>query len=104
MIKCQKRNIAKIRKYSELENDQKTTKKVIKTCGMHKAVLRGNIIALNAYIRKEKKILRFYLFIHDRQRERERERDRDTGRGRSRLHAGSPMRDSIRRLQDHALS
>ena len=39
--------------------------------------------------------LRFYLFIHERQRERERERGRDIGRGRSRLHAGSPMQDSI---------
>ena len=29
------------------------------------------------------------------------ERGRDTGRGRSRLHAGSPMWDSIRGLQDH---
>ena len=34
---------------------------------------------------------------------RHRERGRDTGRGRSRLHAGSPMRDSIPGLQDHAL-
>ena len=40
-----------------------------------------------------------YLFIYDRQRERERGR----GGGRSRLHAGSPMRDSIPGLQDHAL-
>ena len=40
----------------------------------------------------------------ERERERERERGRDTGRGRSRLHAGSPMRDSIPGLQDHALS
>ena len=40
--------------------------------------------------------LRFiYLFIYDGHRERERERGRDTGRGRSRLHAGSPMWDSI---------
>ncbi|XP_048952591.1 dynein regulatory complex subunit 6 isoform X2 [Canis lupus dingo] len=38
-----------------------------------------------------------------RERERERERGRDTGRGRSRLHAGSPTRDSILELQDHAL-
>ena len=47
----------------------------------------------------------FYLFIHDRQteRKRERERGRNTGRGRSRLHAGSPMWDSILGLQDHAL-
>ena len=44
--------------------------------------------------------LRLYLFIH----ERERERGRDTGRGRSRLHAGSPMRDSIPELQDHNLN
>ena len=33
----------------------------------------------------------------------ERERGRDTGRGRSRLHAGSPMWDSIPGLQDQAL-
>ena len=32
------------------------------------------------------------------------ERGRDTGRGRSRLHAGSPMWDSIPGPQDHALS
>ena len=38
-----------------------------------------------------------------REREREREIGRDTGGGRSRLHAGSPMRDSIPGLQDHAL-
>ena len=45
-----------------------------------------------------------YLFMRDRERERERERERrNTGRGRSRLHAGSPMRDSIPGLQDHAL-
>ena len=31
------------------------------------------------------------------------ERGRDPGRGRSRLHAGSPVWDSIRGLQDHAL-
>ena len=31
------------------------------------------------------------------------ERGRDTGRGRSRLHAGSPMWDSIRGLKDHTL-
>ena len=41
------------------------------------------------------------LFIHER--ERERERGRDTGRERSRLHARSPMWDSIPGLQDHAL-
>ena len=35
---------------------------------------------------------------------RDTERGRDTGRGRSRLHAGSPMWDSIPGLQDHALS
>ena len=46
--------------------------------------------------------LRFYLFTHERHRERE--RDRNTGRGRSRLHAGSPMWDSVLRLCDHALS
>ena len=44
---------------------------------------------------------RFYLFIHERHREKE--RGRDTGRGRSRLHAGSPMWDSILGLQDHTL-
>ena len=36
-----------------------------------------------------------YLFMIDR--------GRDTGRGRSRLHAGSPMWDSIPGLQDHTL-
>ena len=40
-----------------------------------------------------------YLFI--RGTEKERDRDRDTGRGRIRLHAGSPMWDSIQGLQDH---
>ena len=35
--------------------------------------------------------------------ERERERGRDTGEGKSRLHAGSPMWDSIPGLQDFAL-
>ena len=35
--------------------------------------------------------------------ETEWERGRDTGRGRSRLHAGSPMWDSILGLQDHTL-
>ena len=40
-----------------------------------------------------------YLFMRDTQREK----SRDTGRGRSRLHAGSPTRDSIPGLQDHAL-
>ena len=34
----------------------------------------------------------------------ERGRGRDIGRGRSRLHAGSPMWDSISELRDHALS
>ena len=43
---------------------------------------------------------RFYLFIH----EREWERSRDTDRGRSRLHAGSPMWDSIPGSWDHSLS
>ena len=41
------------------------------------------------------------LFINERHTERE--RGRDTGRGRSRLHAGSPMGDSIPGPQDHAL-
>ena len=41
--------------------------------------------------------LRFYVFIHERHRAggRDTESGRDTGRGRSRLHAGSPMWDSI---------
>ena len=42
-----------------------------------------------------KRLLFIHLFIHERERER--------GRGRSRLHAGSPTRDSIPGLQDHAL-
>ena len=50
------------------------------------------------------KILFIYSWERDTQTERERERGRDTGRGRSRLHAGSPMWDSIPGLQDHALS
>ena len=41
--------------------------------------------------------------MRDTEREREREKGRDTGRGRSRLHAGSPMWDSIPGLQDHDL-
>ena len=49
--------------------------------------------------------LSFYLFTHERhterEREREREKGRDTGRGTNRLHAGSPMWDSILGLQDH---
>ena len=45
--------------------------------------------------------LRFYLFIHKRYTEIQ--RGRNTGRGRSRLHAESPMWDSIPGLQDHAL-
>ena len=36
-------------------------------------------------------------------RDAERERGKDGGRGRSRLHAGSPMWDSIPGLQDHDL-
>ena len=43
------------------------------------------------------------LFIYLFMIEREREKGRDTGRGRSRLHAGSPTRDWIPGLQDHAL-
>ena len=39
------------------------------------------------------------LFIH----ERHRERGRDIGRERNRLHAGSPMWDSIPGLQNYAL-
>ena len=48
---------------------------------------------------------RLYLFIYSwkTHTQRERERGRDTCKGRSRLHAGSPMWDSIPRLQDHAL-
>ena len=41
-----------------------------------------------------------YLFMRDTHTHR----GRDTGRGRSRLHAGSPMWDSILGLQDHTLS
>ena len=41
-----------------------------------------------------------YLFM----RGTEREKGRDTGRWRSRLHAGSPMRDSIPEPQDPTLS
>ena len=41
--------------------------------------------------------------MSDMEREKERDRDRDTGRRRSRLHARSPMWDSIPGLQDHAL-
>ena len=50
-----------------------------------------------------------YLFFKDftsllmRDTQREREGGRDPGRGRSRLHAGSPMWDSIPGLQDHVL-
>ena len=44
--------------------------------------------------------LKKILFIYSCVRERERQ---STGRGRSRLHAGSPMWDSIPGLQDHAL-
>ena len=46
------------------------------------------------------KILFIYLFMKDT----ERERGRDTGRGRSRLHAGSPMWNSIPGYWDHTLS
>ena len=50
--------------------------------------------------------------MRDPERERERERGRegesqrvrDIGRRRSRLHAGSPMQDSILGPRDHALS
>ena len=35
--------------------------------------------------------------------QREKERGRDTGTGRSRLHARTPMWDSISGLQDHTL-
>ena len=52
---------------------------------------------LNSFRRVFIFFLKFYLFIHDRYRERERQRER------SRLHAGSPTRDSILSLQDHAL-
>ena len=60
--------------------------------------------------RKEhlKSNMQFYLFIFKDfiylfMRDTERTRGRDIGRGRSRLHAGSPMWDSIPGLQDHAL-
>ena len=46
---------------------------------------------------------RLYLFIHEKHTHREREREAQRHRGRSRLHAGSPMWDSIPGLQDHAL-
>ena len=45
--------------------------------------------------------LKTILFIYSW--ETQRERGRDTGRGRSKLHAGSPMWDSIPGLQDHTL-
>ena len=51
----------------------------------------------NGFFKKRKKT-RFYLFIM-----RDKERGRDTGRGRSRLHAGSPMWNSIPGPQDHVL-
>ena len=54
----------------------------------------SNEVILNLFF-----FLRFYLLIHDRHRGG----GRDTDRGRSRLHAGSPMQDSILGLQDHAL-
>ena len=41
--------------------------------------------------------------MRQKERERERERGRDAGRERSRLHAVSPMQNSILGLQDHAL-
>ena len=43
--------------------------------------------------------IRFYLFT----RHAERERGRHTSQGRSRLHAGSPIWDSIQGLQDRSL-
>ena len=43
--------------------------------------------------------LRFYLFIHERQREREAETQAEGEAGR--LHAGSPMWDSIPGPGDH---
>ena len=49
-----------------------------------------------------KKIFFWDLFIYSW--EIQKEKGGDTGRGRSRLHAGSPMWDSIPWLQDHALS
>ena len=50
--------------------------------------------------------MRFFFkdFIYLFMRDTERERGRDTGRERSRLPAGSPMRDSMPGLWDHALS
>ena len=53
-------------------------------------------ISINTFFKKKKKI--YSLMI-----DRDRERGRDTGRGKSRLHTGSPTRDSILGLQDHAL-
>ena len=60
-------------------------------------LLLGFIICLGGFVNRflfvRFSFLRFYLYIY----ERHRERGRDTGGGRSRLHAGSPMRDSIPR-------
>ena len=47
-------------------------------------------------------IFKDFIYSRETHREREREKGRDTGRGRSRLHAGSPMWDSVPGLQDHA--
>ena len=59
-------------------------------------VLNSTSIFLFSFFR----ILFIYLF----ERMRERERGRDTGRGRSRLHAGSPIWDSIPGFWDQALN
>ena len=53
-------------------------------------------------------VIHIMVYNGDRKKERKkkegREGGRDTGRGRSRLHAGSPMQDSIPGLRDHCLS
>ena len=59
-----------------------------------------HILILIKWIWTQYIFLRFYLFIH----ERHRKKARDTGRRRrSRLHARSPMRDSIPEIRDHTL-
>ena len=64
--------------------------------------MEGKMLAILAfvwqlfrYIGGSNFFLKIYLFMRNTERER--------GRGRSRLHSGSPTRDSIPGLQDHAL-
>ena len=64
-------------------------------------ILFLRLIQVVAHMRTSSFFLDFiYLFMRDT----ERYRGRDTGRGRSRLHAGSPMWDSIPGPGDHNLS